>query len=95
MAIIIGYPIGDELCQALGIDSHNVKSLTIHVTPDEPITVDVKRFLEEDQVKAMIDGLMQAKNKGVVTINEEVIPLANDVQQSNNQSNDTGRSKWY
>lgn len=60
----------DEACQiakALGLGDFHVRSLTITIDPEHPITVEVTIYPTEDQVKAM-GGVIENFNSFGTTV---------------------------
>lgn len=62
MALKLGQQFGKKLCEALGIDPHRVRSITLHVEPDEIVFATVQRFVEEDEADAVIRLIEEHRN---------------------------------
>jgi hypothetical protein len=78
MTTIRGVDIGEELCRALKLNAHEVKSITIHVPANDIVTIDVTMYATTDFVKELIETIKRFdKKQSVEEMKSILLSIAN------------------
>jgi hypothetical protein len=54
MIAVLGQNVGEEICDALGLDSDMVKSIDIHIAADAIVTATIESYLNRDDIQELV-----------------------------------------
>lgn len=54
MALVIGRNFSVELCKALGIETRQVRSVTLKCEPEDAVTVTIERFVNQEEADKVV-----------------------------------------
>jgi hypothetical protein len=53
MAFLNGNIVGRKICEAIGLDPRDVKSIDIHLAVNDLATITIRRFASADEIEAI------------------------------------------
>lgn len=60
---VCGHGIGQQICDALGLSTHQIRRLVIDIAVDDVVLVYVQKLLDEKEVEPLCDVLTAHKEK--------------------------------
>lgn len=73
MKPVLGRDLGIEMCKILGLDTHSVYSIDIHISVKDVVTVKITRYVDRKEMNILYRLLEEREYKLVENQKEESI----------------------
>ena len=67
-----GHEVGPQVCKALGLDSTQVRSITIRIVPNDAVTVVVERFITMGSIQG---AMLELTNEQYELVHRKTSPV--------------------